>query len=114
MATTNKTTWKSAHENDGLAKYGGSRDMLGYGDQPPSPKWPNNAKVALNFVINYEEGGEKCLLHGDNESEHLLSEIVGAQPLGTFLYSRLFTFKRKPNKEVKRNSCIRNISHSTF
>jgi hypothetical protein len=69
------------HENDGLSKYGG-RDLTGYGGRPPSPKWPKNAKVALNFVINYEEGGEHCILHGDNESEKLLSDIVGADAYG--------------------------------
>jgi len=52
--------------------------MLGYGAAPPDPKWPNGAKVALNLVLNYEEGGENCLLHGDSQSEWLLSEIVGA------------------------------------
>lgn len=67
----------SSHENDGKSKYGG-RDLIGYGKTPPDPKWPNNAKVALNFVLNYEEGSENCLLHGDGESEKLLSEIVGA------------------------------------
>jgi hypothetical protein len=78
-----KTTWKSQHENDGLSKYGG-RDTVGYGEKTPKPKWPNGAKVAVNFVINYEEGGERCLLHGDNESEKLLSEISGAEAYGTF------------------------------
>lgn len=72
----------SAHENDFLTKYGG-RDLMGYGAHAPVPKWPKGAKVALNFVINYEEGGEKCLLHGDTESEKLLSEIVGADAYGT-------------------------------
>lgn len=71
------------HENDGKAQYGG-RDLTGYGGSPPNPMWPNKAKVALNFVINYEEGGEKCLLHGDNESEKLLSDIVGAQAYGRY------------------------------
>lgn len=89
--------WKSHHLNDGLTKYGG-RDLLGYGEKAPTPKWPGYGKVALNFVINYEEGGEKCLLHGDKESEKLLSEIVGATALGrrrevTKLYSfMLLTF----------------------
>ena len=78
-----KTTWKSKHENDGLSKYGG-RDTVGYGEKTPKPKWPHGAKVAINFVINYEEGGERCLLHGDNESENLLSEIAGAEAYGTF------------------------------
>jgi len=76
-----KTTWKSHHENDGLSKYGG-RDCVGYGQTTPKPKWPNGAKVAVNFVINYEEGGEKCLLHGDTESEKLLTEIAGAEAYG--------------------------------
>ncbi len=56
-----------------------NRDLVGYGTQPPSAQWPHQAKLAVQFVINYEEGGERCLLHGDNESEAFLSEIVGAQ-----------------------------------
>lgn len=76
-------TWlKSYHENDTKTKYGG-RDLVGYGSQTPQFKWPKGAKVALNFVINYEEGGESCLLHGDKKSEKLLSEIVGAEAYGT-------------------------------
>ncbi|KAL7533141.1 hypothetical protein ACHAWF_004360 [Thalassiosira exigua] len=67
----------SAHPNDGKPSYGG-RDVVGYGGNPPAPRWPRGAKVALNLVLNYEEGGENCLLHGDGESEKLLSEIVGA------------------------------------
>jgi len=67
----------SSHPNDGKSIYS-DRDVPGYGKNPPNPKWPHSAKVALNFVLNYEEGGENCLLHGDNESEKLLSEIVGA------------------------------------
>lgn len=54
------------------------RDMRGYGPQTPDPKWPDGAKIAVQFVINYEEGGENCLLHGDAASEAFLSEIVGA------------------------------------
>jgi OHCU decarboxylase len=54
------------------------RNMLGYGQKPPDPRWPNNAKLAVQFVVNYEEGGESCTLHGDNESEAFLSEIIGA------------------------------------
>ena len=57
------------------------RDMVGYGQTPPHPQWPNGARLALQFVINYEEGGENCILHGDPASEAFLSEIVGAQPL---------------------------------
>ena len=56
------------------------RDMVGYGN-PPHPNWPNRARVALQFVINHEEGGENCILNGDAASEAFLSEIVGAQPL---------------------------------
>lgn len=56
------------------------RDMLGYGAEPPHARWPNGAKIALQFVINYEEGGESCILHGDPASEAFLSEIPGAQP----------------------------------
>jgi putative urate catabolism protein len=58
-----------------------SRDMVGYGGNPPDPRWPNQARVAVQFVINYEEGGENCILHGDAASEAFLSEIVGAMPL---------------------------------
>jgi putative urate catabolism protein len=57
------------------------RDMIGYGAKPPHPHWPHDARLALNFVVNYEEGGENCVLHGDAASEAFLSEIVGAQPL---------------------------------
>jgi len=57
------------------------RDMVGYGQNPPHPNWPGKARVALQFVVNYEEGGENCILEGDAASEAFLSEIVGAQPL---------------------------------
>ena len=56
------------------------RDMQGYGAIPPAVNWPRNASVCVQFVINYEEGGENCLLHGDSASEAFLSEIIGAQP----------------------------------
>ena len=56
------------------------RDMIGYGRNPPDPKWPGGARVAVQFVVNYEEGGENNILHGDAASEAFLSEIVGAQP----------------------------------
>lgn len=56
------------------------RDMIGYGRATPDPRWPGQAKIAVQFVINYEEGGENCILHGDAASEAFLSEIVGAQP----------------------------------
>ena len=54
------------------------RDMHGYGQTPPDPRWPGGAKVAVQIVINYEEGGENAILHGDAASEAFLSEIVGA------------------------------------
>ena len=55
------------------------RDMLGYGKDPIHPKWPNKARIAVQFVLNYEEGAENSILHGDNASEAFLSEIVGAK-----------------------------------
>ena len=55
------------------------RDMAGYGQNPPHANWPNKARIAVQFVINYEEGGENCILHGDKASERFLSEIVGAE-----------------------------------
>ena len=57
------------------------RDLLGYGSTPPPARWPGNARVAVQFVVNYEEGGENCILHGDAASEAFLSEIVGARPI---------------------------------
>jgi putative urate catabolism protein len=62
------------------AEYPYPRDMVGYGQHPPDPKWPGDARLAVQFVINYEEGGENCILHGDAASEAFLSESVGAQP----------------------------------
>lgn len=56
------------------------RDMRGYGANPPDAKWPGGAKVAVQFVLNYEEGGENCILHGDAASEAFLSDIGGAVP----------------------------------
>jgi putative urate catabolism protein len=54
------------------------RDLLGYGGTTPDPQWPGNAKIAVQIVLNYEEGGENNILHGDAASEAFLSEIVGA------------------------------------
>lgn len=54
------------------------RDMIGYGENPPVANWPDGARIAVQFVINYEEGGENNILHGDAASEAFLSEIVGA------------------------------------
>ena len=55
------------------------RDMIGYGAQPPQADWPGAARIALQFVVNYEEGGESNVLHGDAGSEQFLSEIIGAE-----------------------------------
>jgi allantoinase len=54
------------------------RDLIGYGRNPPHAQWPGGARIALQFVLNVEEGGENCVLHGDAGSEQFLSEIVGA------------------------------------
>jgi OHCU decarboxylase len=59
-----------------LSRY--PRDMQGYGSKPPKVQWPNGAAIAVQFVVNYEEGGENNILHGDAASEAFLSEIVGA------------------------------------
>jgi putative urate catabolism protein len=56
------------------------RDLVGYGRNPPDPRWPGGARIAVQFVVNYEEGGERCVLHGDRESEAFLSDVLGAQP----------------------------------
>ncbi len=57
------------------------RDMCGYGANPPEADWPKGARIAVQFVVNYEEGAENCVLHGDDASEAFLSEIIGAAPL---------------------------------
>ncbi|MBR9875676.1 MAG: allantoinase, partial [Vibrionaceae bacterium] len=56
------------------------RDYIGYGrNNAPYANWPDKAKIAVQFVLNYEEGGENCVLHGDEHSETFLSEIAGAE-----------------------------------
>ncbi len=90
------------------------RDLVGYGRNPPHAQWPNGARIAVQFVINYEEGGENNILHGDPASEAFLSEIVGAQPwpgqrhmnmeslyeygsrVGFWRLHRLFTARKMP------------------
>jgi allantoinase len=57
------------------------RDLIGYGASPPDPRWPRGARLALQIVMNYEEGGERSILHGDGESEAFLQEVVGAPAL---------------------------------
>lgn len=61
-----------------MTDQGYPRDLCGYGGRPPQAKWPDGARIAVQFVINYEEGAENCVLHGDAASEAFLSEIVGA------------------------------------
>ncbi len=56
------------------------RNLRGYGARTPDSRWPGGAHIAVQFVVNYEEGGENCILHGDAASEAFLSEIVGSQP----------------------------------
>ncbi|MGQ0664023.1 MAG: allantoinase PuuE [Pseudomonadota bacterium] len=56
------------------------RDLKGYGERPPHPRWPGEARVAVQFVLNYEEGGENSVLHGDPASEVYLHEVVGLTP----------------------------------
>jgi len=59
------------------------RDLIGYGSQPPHADWPGKARIAVQFVLNYEEGGENNVLHGDSGSEQFLSEIIGAPSFQT-------------------------------
>lgn len=63
-----------------MVKVDKHRDLIGYGQYPPEGRWQDNARVAVQFVINYEEGGENCVLYGDSHSESFLSEIVNATP----------------------------------
>ena len=57
------------------------RNMVGYGEKTLKVEWPNKAKLALQIVLNYEEGSENCVLNGDKYSETFLSEIINAQPI---------------------------------
>src|SRR5688572_4396969 len=57
------------------------RDLVGYGATPPDPRWPDGARLALQIVMNYEEGGESSILHGDEASEVYLQEVVGTTPV---------------------------------
>src|SRR6184192_1240519 len=62
-------------------RVGYPRDLVGYGKKPPDPKWPGGARLALQIVMNYEEGGERSILHGDREAESYLQEVVGLPSL---------------------------------
>ena len=59
-----------------------TRDFIGYADQPPAVQWPNEARIAVNFCINYEEGGELCILDGDDRSESRLSDVAVSARIG--------------------------------
>src|ERR1700747_2779031 len=61
-----------------VSKY--PRDLAGYGRDPPDPRWPGGARIAVQFVVNYEEGAERNILHGDATSEAFLSDVLGATP----------------------------------
>jgi putative urate catabolism protein len=63
-----------------MADAGYPRDLHGYGRHPPDPRWPDGARIAVQFVVNFEEGGENNILHGDGASEAFLSDVLGAQP----------------------------------
>ncbi|MFZ3359367.1 MAG: allantoinase PuuE [Xanthobacteraceae bacterium] len=56
------------------------RDLAGYGRNPPNPRWPGQARVAIQFVVNFEEGGENCVLHGDGASESFLTDVLNVKP----------------------------------
>ena len=58
-----------------------NRNLIGYGSNLPKVEWPNKARIAVQIVLNYEEGAENCVLNGDKNSEVFLSEIIGAQPI---------------------------------
>jgi putative urate catabolism protein len=64
-----------------MSNDGYPRNLSGYGQHPPAAEWPDGARTAVQFVINYEEGGENCVLHGDAASEAFLSEIIGAEAI---------------------------------
>lgn len=82
--TKKKAAKKTAKKTDivaaALGKKPYPRDLYGYGPNTPDPKWPGGAKVAVSFVLNYEEGGERSVLHGDKVSETYLTEIPGGTP----------------------------------
>jgi allantoinase len=68
---------RATHTVGGSARAEYPRDLVGYGQSPPDPKWPGGARLALSIVVNYEEGGERSILHGDREAETFLQEVVG-------------------------------------
>ena len=64
------------------------RDMVGYADQPPHAQWPNQAKIAVQFVLNYEEGGEKHILHGDEAALGIVASC-SVLPFGPYIFVRV-------------------------
>jgi putative urate catabolism protein len=94
------------------------RDLIGYGRNPPNPKWPNNARLALQFVLNYEEGGESCILHGDALSEAFLSEAIGAEPLPGTRYMNMESMYEYGSRagfwRLYRLFCDRNIPVTVY
>ena len=77
-----------------------NRNLIAYGSNLPKVEWPNKARIAVQIVLNYEEGAENCVLNGDKNSEVFLSEIIGAQPIIWFKSRFLETsqsFSRKRN-----------------
>src|SRR2546425_2678220 len=70
------------------------RDLIGYASRPPHPRWPNEARIAVSLVLNYEEGGEACVLHGDAHSERSEEHTSELQSLA-YLVCRLLLEKKK-------------------
>src|SRR5204863_7565444 len=71
----------SSHDGSSASMTAYPRDLVGYADQPPDPRWPGGARLVLNFVINYEEGGERSVLHGDKVAETRLTDLLMPGPL---------------------------------
>src|SRR6266850_452253 len=83
------------------------RDLVGYGSVPPDPQWPGRARVALQIVMNYEEGGERSILHGDTEAESFLHEVVGSEPVRGARHRRGRARSREPRVALDRLSVRR-------
>ncbi|CAK7228322.1 hypothetical protein SCUCBS95973_006840 [Sporothrix curviconia] len=82
MAMDSSFTFEVPENGDPLrsTKYDFARDHVGFGRHPPNPEWPNGAKIAVSFVINYEEGAERTVLNGDAQSENMLWEQAHIAP----------------------------------
>jgi hypothetical protein len=77
------------------------RDLVGYADQLPDPRWPGGARLALNFVVNYEEGGERSVLHGDKVAETRLTDLLMPAPLqGARDLNGLTSYRRASSARV--------------